>query len=155
VFDGVRGQQSTKDGIWAMDRDGSHLRMLVSAANEPGNSSDGDVSVAEPGFSPDGAHIVYDRCVPEGPPQGCDHDVVVMRRSGRHKHVVRHGSQAVFSPDGGRIAFIRKTLCGSDPDGNEIFTTARDGTDPRRVTHVPYCFGGGAYDPSWQPIPAP
>jgi Tol biopolymer transport system component len=154
MFIGAPSSQSTKDGIWIMRRDGSDLRRLVNPARGPGNSSDGDVSVENADFSPDGSHIVYDRCAPQGPPHGCSYDIVVMRRSGRFKRVVSdysHDSQPVFSPDGARIALIRTSLCGSDPYDNEIFTIARDGTDPQRVTDVPYCYGGQALDPSWQP----
>jgi len=138
-----------------MRRDGIHRHLLAS------NSADG-VDYEFPDFSPDGSHIVYERCIDDG--HECLTDDMLMRSNGRHKRVIEgaEGTQPVFSPNERRIAVVRRFDCVDlyELCGSRVFTVARGGGDAQVLTqpdapsdgftHFPLDSG-----PSWQPIPQP
>jgi Tol biopolymer transport system component len=57
--DGRRVVFMVKQGIWMVNTDGSHLHRIFQASSDPG-VDDG------PTFTPDGKHIIFVRCCPEG-----------------------------------------------------------------------------------------
>jgi Tol biopolymer transport system component len=62
----------------------------------------------------------------------------------RRRLLIRNASEPAFSPDGGRIAFIRDVT----KTNSEIFVARSDGSGERRITDTP----GADDDPSWQPL---
>ena len=93
----------------------------------------------EPGWSPDGQHIVHWGC------QESNCGLFIIRADGTNKTRLTDGANdgtPVWSPDGSKIAFI------SDRDGNwEIYTVNPDGSALARLTNDP------AHDvhPAWLP----
>ena len=140
-------------GIWIMRRDGTDRRLI------PTNSG-GDNQ--RPDFSPDGSHIIYERCIADG--HDCIDDTVIMRTDGRYKRVIEGawGEQPVFSPNGTRIAVVRRFDCVDlyDLCGSRVFTVARGGGDAQVLTQPDAPLDGFTHfpldsSPSWQPIPRP
>ena len=141
VFAG-KPTKASEFGIWIMRRDGTHRRLLASNASGPDNE--------HPDFSPDGSHIVYERCLFAG--HTCDTDNILMRSNGRRKHVIKGGEKPVFSPDGTRIAGVA-VGCDyfTEVCHNRIVSYARNGHGGRAVTPR----GDWVSSPSWQAIPQP
>jgi Tol biopolymer transport system component len=92
-------------------------------------------------FSPDGSTLAVSREEHEHAAP----EVVAIRLDGSGSTVVaRHATDAVYSPDGSRLAFLRVSGQGS----TDLFTMAADGADPRRLTRTPREF---EVWPSWDP----
>ena len=92
-------------------------------------------------FSPDGSTLAVSR-------QKSEHaaaEVVAMRLDGSGSTVIaRHATDAVYSPDGTKLAFL-----GVDGKGHsDLFSIDADGTDRHRLTRTP---GGLEIWPSWDP----
>ena len=150
VFAGAPGKERPL-GIWVMRRDGTHKRLL----RDNGNTY-------HPDFDPDGSHIVFERCIDDG--HECLTDDMLMRSNGRHKRVIEGagGEEPVFSPNGRRIAVVRRFDCVDlyDLCGSRVFSVARRGGDARVVTQRDAPLDGFTHfpldsSPSWQPIPRP
>jgi len=140
-------------GIWIMRRDGTNRRFLQS-------NSGGDDQ--RPDFSPDGSHIIYERCIADG--HDCIFDTVIMRTDGRYERVIggAWGEEPVFSPNGARIAVVRRFDCVDlyELCGSRVFTVARGGGDAQVLTQPDAPLDGFTHfpldsGPSWQPIPQP
>jgi TolB protein len=121
-------------GIYAMDPDGSDARNLT---NPP---SDSAPIHALPDWSPNGARIVWDRSVDFGPS-----DIWKMAADGSQKDRLTfspgHEAHPAWSPDGGKIIFVRDgALVKMNKDGTNK-TTITDPNDYR------------ASNPDWQPKP--
>jgi Tol biopolymer transport system component len=59
----------------------------------------------QPTWSPDGRHIAFSDMAPfKGPGLRLPHSIVVMRADGSHVHVLHHGQDPVWSPNGAWIA---------------------------------------------------
>jgi Tol biopolymer transport system component len=153
VFAGKPTKRS-EFGIWIMRRDGTHRRLLASNASGPDNE--------HPDFSPDGSHIVYERCIDDV--HDCITDDIIMRSSGRYKRVIEgaYGLEPVFSPNGRRIAVVRRFKCVDlyDLCGSRVFTVARGGDDAQVLTQPDAPLDGFTHfpldsSPSWQPILRP
>jgi Tol biopolymer transport system component len=143
--------KASQFGIWVMRRDGTHRRLLP--ANTGGDNQ-------RPDFSPDGSHIIFERCIDDG--HECDYDTVIMRSDGRFKRVIEGawGQEPAFSPNGARIAVVRRFDCVDlyDLCGSRVFTVARGGGDTQVVTQPDAPLDGFTHfpldsSPSWQPIP--
>jgi len=59
--------------------------------------------------------------------------------------VIANASDAAWSPDGTKIAFVRTVRGDAD-----IYVASADGTAVRRLTSNP----GPDRDPAWQPLPS-
>jgi Tol biopolymer transport system component len=137
-------------GIETADPDGSDIVRLTDGVNDSWAS-----------WSPDGTKILFsstrydpsiEQCMPGFPHEfGCRTDIYVMDADG--SDVIRltddHAGEfmARWSPDGGRIAFVRE----GDPTAGiyeAVYTMRPDGTDVRRVSSAS---GGSDFWPSWSP----
>jgi TolB protein len=106
------------------------------------DGSTGSLGVTAEGglsWSPDGARLLYDahsRCGRSD----CDAVFALDVATRRARLLARHASQAVYSPDGKQIAFVR---------GGDVYTMRADGRNVRRITRDP----GPDLAPDWQPLP--
>ena len=81
-----------------------------------------------------------------------DYDIYVRRTDGSVVPLTRnrvHDTDPAWSPDGGRLAFVRTVGLAS-----EIWGVDADGSDPRRLTRgVRTASGGYSHDrsPTWSP----
>jgi Tol biopolymer transport system component len=152
AFDGTPNG-ARRAGIWTVRRDGSHLRRLT------GPRRAGVVDHVLD-WSPDGKHLLFDRCKAEI--HSCHGGNWVMRADGSHKHPIDAPGE-VYSPSGNRFAGVTAEI--DDPINfdwgcSDIYTIRATGTGLRLVTHNCEDHNSGdpgpfADFPSWQPIPAP
>lgn len=115
--------------IWDMRPNGSHVRQLTASG-------------AEADYSPDGKHISFFH----------NDEPAVMRADGSHLHPLGDCTQgpAIYSPNGRRLAW--DAHIGPPRSAvADIFTSNLGCSDPFRVTYQANL--GGAYSPSWQPLP--
>ncbi len=142
------------DQIFAMNVDGSHVRMLSSGKGRTTCSY----------FFPDGKHILYSSTEVRGGPQ-CPpppdwskgyswpiystYDIVIADADGSNPRAITHGgynAEATISPDGKKIVFT------STRDGDlDIYTMDSDGSHVKRLTHELGYDGGPfwSYDGQW------
>ncbi|WP_328504905.1 cell wall-binding repeat-containing protein [Streptomyces sp. NBC_00457] len=108
---------------------------LLSEALEPAKVCDEDPTVSPSGL------LAFSRRV-----EGCSDSARIYTYDGTTntlKRVLANAEQPAFSPDGTKLAFVRK-----DPDGNpQILTANADGTDVRQHTDGPRRYA----NPSWSP----
>ena len=119
--------------IWDMRPDGSHKRQLV-PPRRGGYSPD---------YSPEGKHVVFER----------NARLRVVRSDGSHLHRLdcgREASSPQYSPNGRKLVWEGEIGHGRGAS-SDIFTSTLHCTDPFQVTHE--AGSGGAYEPSWQPLP--
>jgi Tol biopolymer transport system component len=125
--------------IATMDPKGRHVRQLTF----------GPAIQEIPDWSPDGRWIAFNAApVFPGEP-GFHTDIWIMRADGSHKRQLTRGAfddEPVFSPDGRRIAFGRRTQDADIPEV-AIYVMNRDGTHQRQV--VPETLGLAHHD--WSP----
>jgi Tol biopolymer transport system component len=119
--------------MWDMRPNGSHRRQLTNSGcpNQQGD------------YSPDGKHISFWH----------DDRPYVMRSDGSHAHPLGCGPGAgfaVYSPDGRKLAWEQHIGPPRSAVG-DIFTGTVRCTNPFQVTYQANL--GGAFDPSWQPLP--
>ena len=147
AFDGTRG-------VYSVNPDGSHLRLLASG---PGRS----VSPGVPAWSPDGLRILF--LSTPGNSQAYAAEVSVMNANGTQQRRLYHSvccvsnaAGPIWSPDGKRIAFgvvlDTKTQSGGFLGLNEtrsgIFLMKTDGSKLHRVLRFPLA----EMQIAWQPI---
>jgi len=112
-----------------------------------GRSDDHDV---EPAWSPDSKMIAFTRYAIVGTyldlePKHVNRGIYVMKPNGADLHrIVKRGFQPAWSPDGRRIAYVRRV--GGDA---EIFVANANGTNQRRLTRN----RGWDGEPDWQTRP--
>ncbi|MFE3858133.1 cell wall-binding repeat-containing protein [Streptomyces griseorubiginosus] len=117
--------------------DGAYApRPLLTAAQEPANVCDTD-----PTASPSGK-LAFERRINFGCADNAG--IYVYDPSAKTvKRVLANAEQPAYSPDGTKLAFVRK-----DTDGKlQVFTANADGTGVKQVTTGP----GYAVNPSWSP----
>lgn len=124
--------------IYSVKLDGTGLRQLTS----------GNVSDREPVLSPNGKVIAFDRKL-----QTSSRHVFTMRPDGSRvkdatPNLAAWSSEAAFSPDGRRIAYVRSFPGNSTSD---LFTIRPDGARVRRLTGESGDPLGGVSYPSWSP----
>jgi Tol biopolymer transport system component len=115
-------EDETHAGIVIMDADGSHMHQVTSSGFR-----------AQPAFTPDGHHLVYEcDCHPQG--------IFIMRDDGTHRRRLSTNpfpdegdSDPNVSPDGQTITFIRHKV---DGELQALYAVNRDGSHLRKL--VPY-----------------
>jgi TolB protein len=142
---------ASERGIYVANADGTDAARLTDGIND-----------GWPSWSPDGTRIVFssssydpaiELCRPAGADFACPTDIFVMDADGSNLTRLTQDPApeygAEWSPDGGRIAFVRADEHETDTDifvAPAIFTMAPDGTDVRQVSSAR---GGSDLQPSW------
>jgi Tol biopolymer transport system component len=139
--DGGRIAFTSEGHVFVINTDGSGLIDLG-----PGH---------DPDWSPDGDQIVFAECNLDAPIGLVDCWTSVMSASGSGRTLLADNAySARWSPDGGRIAFVRRTggvICianqtdGTGPTQTEIFVMNADGTDVTQLTRDDPPFGNELY----------
>jgi Tol biopolymer transport system component len=98
-------------------------------------------------FSPDGSTLLAtheDRLLREAEPVALAVDGSGSRR------LLEDGSSPVYSPDGSRIALVRRTRIFGEISGesSDLYVVNADGTGVRRLTNTPASY---EFAPSWDP----
>jgi dipeptidyl aminopeptidase/acylaminoacyl peptidase len=90
-------------------------------------------AVSDPQISPDGSQIVYTRRWVDKLNDRYENSLWIMRADGSHNRVLTKGSNAQWSPDGTRIAY----LADGEPKGPQIYVRWVEGDPgPTQLTHV-------------------
>lgn len=128
---------------WIIDISGGKARRLTPWRN--------GLNVSPTSFSPDGKALLLDRGRPgAGGPEVVMHDLA----SGRESVFANDAEEAVFAPDGTRVAMIsyRDRFRVDTGDGfasvGELYLVDADGSAWRRLSHTP---GRQEAAPSWDP----
>ncbi|HSE67103.1 MAG TPA: hypothetical protein VLB12_08960, partial [Gemmatimonadales bacterium] len=99
-------------------------------------------------FSPDGSTLLATR---EDPFLNYEEQPMALKLDGSgSRPVYNDGFSPVYSPDGSKIALIRRTESYTDSGGedSDLYVIDADGTDLRRLTRTP---GRFELSPSWDP----
>jgi TolB protein len=119
--------------IWIVRPDGTALQRVTDAAAAPGHA------YQEPTFSPDGSAIAFEDDLDVGATQSSDGTLgaiaILSLRDGSARRVVSDGDNRlpVWSPDGSRILFQRRTNAVED-GGYHLFTVHPDGSGLTQIT---------------------
>jgi Tol biopolymer transport system component len=129
-----RSRAGSRSRIFVMGPDGSDPHALTDTA----------LSSRDPEWSPDGTHILFQLYL-----DAATNVLAVMEADGDDRQVIfeRSVSDAVYSPDGERIAFTRLTGPNLIP---RIWGIHADGSHLTRL--VSDSDGGHYFFPSWQPV---
>ena len=118
--------QSNSIQIWAMNGNGSGQTQLTTTGSNIENT--------EPGISPDGGQIVFQRADVSGP-GGTGNDIWIMNANGSGQTVLADTTDEEkspeFSPDGSKIVYVRAT--GS----NQIWLMNANGTNQHVLLNNP------------------
>ncbi len=143
--------------IWTIAPDGSALHRITDAANGPG-APDNPPAYQEPTFSPDGKTIVFEEDVSNGSSSdgyvgGID---IVPTGGGAVRQLLVGGDASdnrlpVWSPDGTKILFQRRTNLTEKAGIYRLFTINPDGTGLTQVTGVGSKYDNLDSDASWSP----
>lgn len=123
------------------------VNLLTGAQRQLTPWRDGLVYIAS-SFSPDGSTLLAthedDRLLQESEPVALEVDGSGSRR------LLEDGSSPVYSPDGSRIALVRRTGTFGEvsEEASDLYVVNADGSGVRRLTNTP-----GSYEiaPSWDP----
>ena len=123
-----------------------HTQIFVMGpdGSDPHGLTDLAMASHDPDWSPDGTHILF-----EFYPDAGTNVLAVMQPDGGDQHVIfdRSVADAVYSPDGQRIAFTRLTGPNLIP---RVWGIHSDGSHLTRL--VSDIHKGQYYFPSWQPV---
>jgi Tol biopolymer transport system component len=131
------------------DRDGGFPELYVMNANgrnERRLTNNGLID-GNPSWSPDGTHLVFERCCPTGTSDILTIDIATR---GETDLTPSGGSQdfdPTWSPDGTRIAYVS---FGTVERNIDVWVMNADGTSRTRLTDA----AGPDLSPDWQPLPA-
>lgn len=135
-FGDVNGHFNTSQ-IWIMNGDGSGQTQLTSTVD--------NLEDTEPGISPDGSKIVFQRVDLTGA-SGTGFDIWEMNADGSHQTQLTSSSDAEisaeFSPDGTKIVYVRQSPT------NQIWIMGADGSNQHVLLNNP---GQQDRGPSWSP----
>jgi Tol biopolymer transport system component len=131
--------------VFTVHPDGTGLRQITHGATEAGQ-----FGLA---WSPDGSHLLFS-VTNQGIVQ-----IARSRANGSGLTVISPpcigtclgDGDAVYSPDGEKIAFDRQLAVGSDNQLPAIFTMNADRSDPRQLTQRPTPTTAGDIEPQWSP----
>lgn len=133
-------RQPTSEGLYVMNADGSEVTRLTS-----------DGSDDNPGFSPDGSLVVFERNFGALWTVGSDgtgeRELLAPRSPAAP--ALQSASTPVFSPDGSEVAFAGQADRAGGGRKYEIFVMNADGTNVRQVTDT--ANGDESYAPDWSP----
>jgi Tol biopolymer transport system component len=125
--------------IWLVDLDGGAPRRITAFRK--------GLYMYPTSFSPDGSTLLATREVGSRAPKA----VALKLSTGRTRTVVQRAFDPIYSPDGGRIVFMReRSLARGNGDDNtttDLFTIKADGGGLRRLTSG----RKDDYFPSWDP----
>jgi Tol biopolymer transport system component len=134
--------------LYTMRTDGSHVRQLTHLPRPA------DAYYSDPSFSPDGRRLVV--LCGAGDGFGTHEQVCIMRANGTGvRHLWPRGlgadavTNAVFSPDGRRIAFVGY----GKSESAVLYTMNTNGSDIRTVFDLGPHQNGTALAVAWQPVP--
>jgi Tol biopolymer transport system component len=137
----VRGTKLVELGVWVMSADGSHAREISKSV--AGVSED-----HEPGWSPDGKHIVFARLNDSATPMNKQALFIVRSTGGKARRITSwslDAGGANWSPDDSTIIFESYRDC-SCTETSQIYTVAPDGSRLKRLTSI-----GRNIEPAWSP----
>jgi Tol biopolymer transport system component len=125
---------------------GGHTQIFVMGpdGSDPHGLTNSVMTSHDPDWSPDGTHILFELY-----PDAGTNVLAVMQADGGDQQVIfdRSVADAVYSPDGQRIAFTRLTGPNLIP---RVWGIHADGSHLTRL--VSDTQGGHYYFPSWQPV---
>ena len=122
--------------VYLMFLDGSGVVRLTTNDQIDGN----------PSWTPDGTHLVLERCCANGTSDLVSVDVATRAETPITTTTTEQEFDPVVSPDGTKIAYAAFTV----GEGNvDIWTASIDGTSPTRLTQD----AAPDLSPDWQPLP--
>jgi TolB protein len=149
VFSRARGlgAETPQASLYVMDAEGSNQHELYRA-----KASASELLLLTPEWSPDGSQIAFTQVsYPAGIPKA---SVYVIKSDGTGaREIARDAAEPAWSPDGKRIAFASgrdkngQTCFESCQPSGEIYVSAADGANPRRLTNEK----AEDASPSWSP----
>jgi Tol biopolymer transport system component len=126
----------TEAGVWIIDLDSGKQRRLL--------RSRGKLEYVGSSFSPDGTTLLATRV--DYSRRGGGEDVIALDLAGGGaERQIANGYLAVYSPDGSRIAFIRRV---GERGAGDLFVLDLASRSPRRLTRTPH---KEELYPSWDP----
>ena len=129
--------------IWTMDPDGRHLANLTATSKADDFNQN---------WRADGRRIAFmSNRVTATNPEG-DFEIFIMQADGSHQRQITFNTlddeDPAWSPDSGRIVFVRDFDPIEGQLDYELFTMNSDGADQRRLTSSP---GVQEFEPNWSP----
>ncbi len=105
--------------------------------------------VQNPQLSPDGAQILFTRRWIDKMNDRWESSIWIMNADGTHQRSLVQGSDAAWSPDGSRIAYIAK----GEPSGSQIFVRYMDAEGANtQISHLTESPSGLAWSPDGKSI---
>lgn len=140
TFGGKRYEEGFEgSSIWTVD--------LVTGAKRQLTPWVGRGSYTASSFSPDGSTLLATH---EGELLSEPEPVALAIDGSGSRRIFEDGGSAVYSPDGTRIAFLRRTMRSEEnrEGSTDLYVVSSDGTGLRRLTRTP---GRNELYPSWDP----
>ncbi|MBN8888135.1 MAG: PD40 domain-containing protein [Rudaea sp.] len=134
--------------IWIVKPDGSALQRVTNAAAMPGHT------YQEPTFAPDGSAVAFEDDLDVPKTQSSDRTLgaiaILSLQTGAVQRIVSDGDNRlpVWSPDGSRILFQRRTNPLKD-GGYHLFTVHPDGSGLAQITGLDSSIDHCDSDASW------
>ena len=120
---GFHSQRSGATEVWTMRDDGAGARQITSSGNT------GELGDATPSYSPNGSQIVFT----------CGGQICKMNADGTRRRPItnppggRYDDVPVWAPNGGMVAFVRRSIGGGFGDEGDCHAVALDGSNERQL----------------------